>query len=383
MTDPPTSVRERPAGTTGDASRPLATGRRLRSLDVARGLVVASSVLVTNLPGLEHGFWLAHAEWYGFAFHDLYLPMFLFLFGSGIAIAYRRGVDRRRLARRTVLLVVYGLVFNGIVGWDLSPARWRLTSVLGLFAVTGLIVTLATRVARRWWQALLLAVLVLGVHQAVLLGVADRCGVPLPMPGCNPSGVVDPAVFGAQHLYRGGAAGYDPEGIGMWAGATATVLVGYAAGSLLWHRRAAGAAPALLALSVGLLATAPLASVLTPISKKLWSPSFAVLCAGAGALLLAVLHVVVDRRTREAGRPVALLEAYGRNSLLVYFGKFVVTAVLVNLRWPGRQDPIRTVVLDALGAPAVAASWVYVAVLLLLWSVVVTVLHRRGWYLKA
>ena len=369
---------------------PVRRTGRLRSVDVARGLVVGLSAVLSHIPDPSYTF-ARHAEWHGITMLDLILPAFLCLFGTGISLAYRRGVRWRRLARRTVLLLVIGLLFNAVVAWEPDPSLLRFTGVLQLFAVVGLAVTLLTRAARAWWAALLAAAAVLAVMQVSLLVFGAECAGGAVEPGCTPSSLVDPTVFGQGRLYRGGEPGYDPEGIPVMFGATATVLLGYAAGELLWRRRGSGASGILLALSGVLVAATPLLAAGVPINKRVWSPAYAVLTAAATVLLLAFCHLLVDRlphRRPATERAVAaatwLPEAFGRNSLLVYFGKYLVAAVLANvavMRVTGDQ-PIDEWLYSGLSVFASRPAMAYSAVMFTAWAIVAAVLHDRGRYLR-
>ena len=378
------------AGDPTATAAPPGTGDRLRSVDVARGLVVGLSAVLSHIPDPAYTF-ARHAEWYGLRLLDLILPGFLTLFGTGIALAYRRGVRWRRLARRTALLIGIGLLFNAVVAWSVDPSTWRFTGVLQLFAVVGLVVTLVTRGVRTWWHALLVAVVLLLGLQVLHLVVGAGCADSLPQPGCAPSTVIDPAIFGEAHLYRQFTEGYDPEGVPVMAGATATVLIGYVAGELLWRTRGRGATARLTALGVVLLAAVPLAAADIPVSKRLWTPAFALLSAAVPVLLLAVLHLVVDRLPGllPAGAPLLprvtwLPEAFGRNSLLVYFGKYLVAAVLAHVSLGGATggEPVAAWLYGRLGEGTDRPALAYAALMFTGWAVVAGVLHRRGRYVR-
>jgi heparan-alpha-glucosaminide N-acetyltransferase len=387
-TDP---VEQRVPDLPADEREPLTTpSGRLRSLDVARGTVVGLSAVLSHIPGPGYE-WARHPQWYGLTLLDFILPGFLLLFGSGIAIAYRKGIRWQRLARRTVLLVGIGLLFNAIVAWDFGLETWRVTGVLQLFAAVGLIVTAVTRILTRWWQAAGLAAVVLGGHQWFLLASSARCPGGLPQPECNPSGRIDPAVFGADHVYRGAAAGHDPDGFVVLIGVTATVLIGYAAGRLLWERRHGGAVLPLLALGGACLAAAPLLGLALPVNKRLWTPSYALVTAAATVILLVLMHVLVDRLP--ARRPATaaavlraswLAEAFGRNSLLVYFGKYLVAAVLANVALGTLTggEPIAPAYLGWLETWSPNPPLTFMVTMLAAWALIAAVLHARGRYLR-
>jgi heparan-alpha-glucosaminide N-acetyltransferase len=355
---------------------------RIRSLDVARGLVIAWLLLSDVVFGERD---LArHADWWGFTAYDWIFPAFLLLFGSSLAIAFRDRVHWPRLLRRTTVLLVAGLLFNMVTAWDASWGTLRLTGVLQLFAVVGLVAIAVTRPARRWWQALVVACVLLAGHQALLAGIGSGCPSGLPEPDCNPSANVDPVVFGAQHLYHGLERGHDPEGLGVLPGATASALLGYAAGRALWERRR-NAVAHLLGITVACLAAAPLLAAWIPLNKRVWTPSLALLTAAITVGLLAVCHILFDLladRAPPARTPLRVLgwvpEALGRNSLLLYFGFYALSAVLANAHLGDR--PANEAIRD--WAEGIAAGG-YPALLLTFFVGIAALLHARGRYLTA
>src|SRR5438477_307578 len=79
---------------------------------------------------------LEHVEWAGFHFYDLIFPLFLFLVGAVIPFSlgklYEQEVPNAkiygRIIRRTLLLFVLGLVYNGLfrLNWlvPTDDGRW-------------------------------------------------------------------------------------------------------------------------------------------------------------------------------------------------------------------------------------------------------------------
>src|SRR5690606_4792966 len=71
-----------------------------------------------------------HAEWYGLTLLDFIFPAFLTIFGILMAIAYDRKIKWYKVGRRTILLILFGLLFNMIVSWNFSLSDVRYTGVL-------------------------------------------------------------------------------------------------------------------------------------------------------------------------------------------------------------------------------------------------------------
>lgn len=352
------------------------------SLDVARGIVVVASVFLTALSG---PYAQSHAAWYGLTPVDLIFPAFVTLMGAALALTLRRPLAGWRLARRTTVLVLAGLVFNATV--QPGFATLRVPGVLQLLAIVGLVVVAVGRLLRRWWQPLVVAGGVFAGYTIGLLASSRTCLDGVPQPQCNLPGRIDRAVFGSAHIYAGGVYGFDPEGLLPTVGASGSALLGLVAGLLVMRRRRV--VPSLLALAGGSLAVSLLLSQWLPVAKRLWTPSFATASSAAATALLAVCYLVTDvwgaRESRSAQvicRLARPLVAFGRNSLLVYIGKHFVamglatTSVAGGITWA-------EVLHRRLGFAGSAEPFVYAAVLTLGWTFVVAGLHRRRWYLRA
>lgn len=363
---------------------------RLLGLDIARGFVVAASAAMSHLPPGGFG-WARHADWYGLTLLDLVFPAFITLFGAGIAVAYRRGVRWRRLLRRTVVLLILGLLFNAAIEGSLDIGTWRVTGVLVQFAIIGLIVTVVTRWARAWWQAFGLGLLLLSFHAVVSLAFSQPCADGLPQPGCNPSILIDPFVFGDEHVYVGGAAGYEPEGIATLPGQVANALFGYAAGAILFRYRSNAATRRLLVLAAVLLVGGLLIAMGLPIAKRPWTPSFAAVSAAIAIGILAAWHFAIERLPTAwpslggpIGRGTWLLEAFGRNSLLTYFGKYMLVVILARVAAPWTRDQsVAEASYDWMANWSPQPQVTYAVLMFSFWAAVAAVLHWRRWYISA
>ncbi len=114
-------------------SAPAASSARLVSLDVLSGLTVAGMILVTD-PGTYSAIFsaLRHAAWQGATPTDMIFPSFLFMVGVSIVFStharFQHGATPAKLVsrvlRRTVLLIVFGLLVNGFPFYDLHNLRF-------------------------------------------------------------------------------------------------------------------------------------------------------------------------------------------------------------------------------------------------------------------
>ncbi|MFP5327092.1 MAG: heparan-alpha-glucosaminide N-acetyltransferase domain-containing protein [Acidimicrobiia bacterium] len=357
---------------------------RVRSIDLSRGLVVGLSLFLAGIPaGFTTGYSeLHHADWNGVTAMDLVFPSFITLTGSAMAIAAHR-FRWSRVLRRTLVLLVLGLGFNALMAWSTSLATLRIPGILQRFALVTLAIALFGRlVGRRWWAYAAAAIVVLGGHGILLASTSGACQDSLPQPGCGISWEVDAAVFGEEHLYRGGQTGHDPEGLVSTLGALGTALLGGAAGLLVLRYRGWRGAAFVTALVVAACASVPMLDGWLPVNKRVWTPSFAVL-SGIFALLAVALSAAVYDRDPPVRDPFAWqLEALGRNSLIVYFGKYALGASLGHLA-VGGYPGVTEWAYRRLDEVTVYAELSYAALWTLAWCALGALLHWRRIYIRA
>ncbi len=282
----------------GSGSEPAARPVRLIGLDVARGLMLVVSVAVDawiTMPA-----WFAHAPWAGVHPIDLVFPTFVTLSGCGLAFAYGRRVPLGPTARRVVVLLLAGLAYNaftqfaatGRVEW----ATFHLPGVLQFYAALVLAVALLHLVVRRWWMWPIWTVALALAYTWWLTSYAAGCPTGALTPECNPSRVLDPALFGVEHIYHQGRFGHDPEGAVALLGALVAVCGGASIGHVLrtsglrgWRRIAVG-----LTVLATFVATALWTAQFVDPMKRLWTPPFSLGVAAACGLVLLVLHLLLD-----------------------------------------------------------------------------------------
>lgn len=347
---------------------------RLVSLDPLRGLAVAGMIVVNNPGDGAHVYpALVHAPWNGVTFADAVFPTFLFVVGASLA---QSAPTPRRVARRVALLVALGLVVNGFPDYDLATLRYP--GVLQRIALCYLVAALVVRLLPRWARVLTGAALLGGYWWLMTRVAVPGVGAGVLTPHGNLAGWVDRAVFGEAHLYRGGTAGYDPEGLLSTLPAVVTVLAGCWAGAWLRHR------PRGVRTAAGLAVAAVLAAFATvvlhpavPVNKRLWTPSFVTLTAAVSLGALAAAHLLTDVPGRPG--PLAPFVVMGRNAIIAYVGADLLSGALQRSSLHGTPaydwlyrhgfEPLLGPLPGSL-AFAVAMATVWFGVLALLW-------HRR------
>lgn len=394
---PSAGIAPTPAGVRYVKDRTPTGSERWLALDVARGVAVAGMLVVEQLPGGPRSHpWLIHATWNGWTGADLVFPAFLFFAGIGVDELVRRraATSLFRLARRAVVLLLLGLLFNAWAGdgANFGDARWP--GVLQRIGVVGMVCGIVVALCRRGiWSILLIAAGILMLYAALLTHVPLACGTGLITPTCNLPGRIDVALFGAAHVYQHGALGHDPEGVLSTMGAVATALIGVTVGRLMRTRPG-------WSTMAGLCAAALIAWMLThtglagpPVNKRMWTPDFVLLTAAASTLLLVGCHAVADVAASaanpliRAGSQVAAWPwaALGRNALVVYVGQHVIGAVVAHTpAHVGSQLTNTAGYLQAhsfaLGWLGLDSQWAYVTGMLLVWVAVAAAMHGARWY---
>ena len=333
------------AGGRKEDNRRVADAHRVESLDVLRGLAVAGMIVVNN-PGDWSAVFppLMHAFWTGFTLADLVFPAFIFVTGMAAPIALTRrresGASTSDLfkyaCRRAAVLVALGLALNAVNSWP-EPWPLRFPGVLQRIGIAYLIAAVVVLRVRpsRW---LVVAAVLLLSHWALLALVpfGDHPAGTM-TPDHNLAGYIDTLVFGRHAL----AIPIEPEGLLGTLSASATAILGAAAGELVRRQSGNAVVVRALALSGGAAVVIGLAwSRVLPISKPLWTGSFVLVTAGIAALALAPIYFAVDVRGRRRWcRPLVWL---GASPLAIYVGSEVVRHLLdaaVVPQGSGRTTP--------------------------------------------
>lgn len=379
VTDAPVSVAP---DTEPGAPRKL-PHRRVLSLDSVRGILLLVNIAVISVLPPVHP-QLKHAQWFGVTFFDVIFPLFVTFSGVGLAFAHRNHVTWRRTFRRSGLLLLIGLAYSVVISGSVDLAQLRFTGPLQVYAILVLVIGALHLVVRtpRAWAAVTLAIA--AVHAFLLAAWQAGCPGGRLAETCNPSRVVDVAVLGANHVYAQGLRGHDPEGIVASLGALVTALVGVTAGHIVLAHRGTWRAPGLIvAWAVPVLAMALATSAVLPALKRLWTSPFALGIAGVGIVIFTLGIVVLDMAAARQWERVRVpltwpLVALGRNSLLVYFGSHLVMHVLKDnggeVTWAERLSGY----LDVIGNEALS----FMLFMLLAWTAITAVLHRRRIYLR-
>ncbi|KSB88367.1 hypothetical protein AS593_02885 [Caulobacter vibrioides] len=377
-------------------------GGRIVALDLLRGLAVAGMIVVVS-PGSWSQVYapLAHAAWHGWTPADLVFPTFLFCVGMAVGLSVPRLTpgDRAsagfwlKVARRTALLILLGLLLNALPKFDF--AHLRLPGILqriGLCYALG--VAICVLAAPRAGSRLKFSFVADGVAAFVLLAIYWALLAFVPVPGFGAGRLdshgslpafIDRAVITIPHIWKHGTTQgvgvtYDPEGLLSTLPATANVLIGAIAAALL--ARGGASRFALALLSAVLIAAGLLLDGAMPINKSIWTPSFALLSSGLSMAALFVLDLLAG--VKPALKLAAPLTIFGGNAILAFIlsqllGIFGSMPLLPGGR--SAQGLTYELALRVISDPKAASLACALAVLAFILAILIP-LHRRGIHLR-
>jgi predicted acyltransferase len=242
---------------------------------------------------------MEHVPWAGFHFYDLIFPLFMFISGATIPIALLSKLDKGtprkdvilKTARRMIILVILGIIFNGTLRDGFSNARYA--SVLGQIGISYFIASLILIRARSFKTRLFWLLGILGGIAAVQLWV--------PVPGFGP-GVLTPegcinSFIDRNYLPgRMGQGAFDALGLLCILSASAVTLMGSFAGQILIKNDMETRKKLLLLISIGtgLIALALILNPFYPVIKNCWTSTYNLLAGGISFLLVALFYLVID-----------------------------------------------------------------------------------------
>ena len=354
---------------------------RLLSLDAFRGFVIASMLLVNNMIYNDATpRQLMHAPWGGgVTFTDMILPWFVFAMGVAVSLGSATAPDTRnagslsplRVLRRVLVLVGLGVALTSI-------EAWRLTAGMGVLQLLGLSYAVGVALGSTpIWVRLAAAGMLLEGYGDLLVVVS--------VPGYGTD------VLLQQHnviRYLNGTylARFDLAGALSVVPAGAVALLGTVAGGVLcsWRLRPFAKAAVLLAGGAALIAGSLAWVHVLPISKDLWTPSYVLLSAGTGWLLLGSFYLVFDvARLRAPGIPFAV---FGANAIVAYVVPILFMEVLKHFYIPagGAVVSMQVALLHALQhrLGTIGTMWAYTGGIILVWWIVLLDLYRRRIFIR-
>lgn len=319
------------------------TSSRLLALDVLRGITIAGMIMVNN-PGSWGSIYapLEHAEWIGLTPTDLVFPFFMFIMGISTYISLRKYNFEFSLAaiwkilKRTIVIFAIGVGISYIsLSWrTLDPLpfdRLRILGVMQRLALSYGATAIIALTIKHKRIPYLIGTLLIGYFLILFFGNGFAYNE------TNILSLVDRLVLGLNHMYKDN--GIDPEGLLSTIPSIAHVLIGFCCGKLLMevkdiHEKI----ERLFLIGTILTFTGFLLSYGCPISKKIWSPTFAITTCGLAASLLALLVWFIDVKGYKKWS--RFFESFGVNPLFIYVMAAILSISLSNISFAYGSETI-------------------------------------------
>ncbi|TBO41017.1 acyltransferase family protein [Pedobacter kyonggii] len=270
---------------------------------------------------------LHHSPWNGFTFYDLIFPLFIFISGVSMPFSYEKhlnsGDDKKKsaksiyyaLIRRTLILMLLGMVVNGLLQWQ-GYESIRFASVLGRIALSAFFAALIYLNFSLRKQLIWLLGILLGYYIIMIA---------IPVPGFG-NGVLTPEGNLAAYVDRLLLPGklhrtvYDPEGLLSTIPAIATALLGVFTGTFLNNRNNRFSlvlkAFYLFIAGIILVSLGLLWNLVFPVNKNMWTSSFVLVAGGFSLVLFSLFYYIIDVKTYQKwSLPFIWI---GTNSILIY-----------------------------------------------------------------
>ncbi len=322
---------------------PTTSKKRLLALDVLRGITIAGMILV-NTPGRWEYVYapLKHAPWIGLTPTDLVFPFFMFIMGISTYISLKKyqftftAAAGLKILKRTVIIFAIGV---GLSWFTLLCYKHRLfpfdeIRILGvmqrLALAYGATAFIALVMKHKYIPYLIVALL---AGYFIILTTGNGYAYDT----TNILSIVDRSILGEAHMYRDN--GIDPEGVLSTIPSIAHVLIGFCVGKLLMevhniHEKL----ERLFIVGTILTFAGFLLSYGCPLSKKIWTPTFALVTCGLASSFLALLVWIIDIRGKKSWS--RFFEAFGVNPLFMYVLSEVLAIILVATPITGPEGEI-------------------------------------------
>ena len=331
---------------------------RIKSIDVLRGLTVATMIMVNN-PGTWGAIYppLKHAPWSGCTPTDLVFPFFMFIVGASMWFVFSKaghkfagGLGKKVIVRAVMIYLVGFLLawypfFNipiemaphSFLGIEFSfPSMKNLETIrimgvlprIGLaYGLTGLLILGLKKV-----KYILIAAAVILLGYWALLHIFYTGEGFMELTG-NAAQRFDLWILGAAHMYKGYGEVFDPEGLLSTLPSMVNIILGYMAGRCIAMNQDK------LKVSQQLMFWGAIGVMVAlawdyafPINKPMWSSSYVLFSCGWASILLGMFIYIIDVKRKDRWTNPALV--FGMNPLFIFVLAGLVAKTLAMIKVP-------------------------------------------------
>ena len=291
---------------------------------------------------------LQHVKWEGLRFFDMIFPTFIFIAGVSFPFSYAKQRARGdsmarvhwRLLKRMALLVALGVLYNGLLRLEF-PMRY--SSVLGKIGVAWFVAALwyvhfGLR-ARIGICAGLMVAYWLATRFILAPDAPPEVTDPFSRLGCIAGWVDRVALPG-----KLGGGNFDGAGPLICVAASVSAMLGMFTGDFIRRTDLSGKRKTgwMLVGAVGLLVLGLAFAQVFPVIKKIWSPSFALICGAYSLAVFAVFYWIMDVKGWRAW--AFPLRVIGLNSITIYLFQELVDVTTVVKGFVGDNEIVQKVV---------------------------------------
>lgn len=322
--------------------------KRLLSLDTLRGFdmmfIMGMAGVITALCNLFPGgdrCWLAtqmsHVSWEGLRHHDTIFPLFLFIAGISWPFSYAKqmanGAGRSQIYRKIIvrglLLILFGLIYNGLLNLDLAHVRY--CSVLSRIGISWMFAALLFINFKPAARAVIAAALLVGYW--LLLRFFPAPDFPQAVwhsVDGNLAGYVDRMLIPAHLPYFDGL--MDPEGILSNIPGIVTAMLGMFTGEFarIPEEKMSGNKKTLWMLGAAalMLVTGLIWSLDFPVIKQIWTSSFVLVVGSYSLAMFAIFYWIID--VKGWNRWTTFFKVVGMNSITIYMAQRIINFGSIN-----------------------------------------------------
>ncbi len=339
-------------GTESSANK---TRERLLSLDALRGFdmlwIIGGGYFITVLSELTDAEWIdklavqmGHVVWKGFHFYDLIFPLFMFI--SGVAIPFSvksslsKGITRNRIvlkvARRMIILILLGILYNGVFRDGFANARYA--SILGQIGIAYFFASLIFIYSGSFRTILLWLAGILGAVSILQLFVpVPGYGAGVFTPEGHINGYIDRLLlpgrlaYGPEGMLDSGNGIYDALGLLSIVSAIGITLMGIIAGKVFQGNRFSEYRKTGILAGTGaiLIVTGLVLSPVYPVIKVCWTTTYNFVAGGISFILIAVFYLIID--IWKFQKWSFFFRVIGMNSIFIYlFVRIVPVGTITN-----------------------------------------------------
>ena len=311
--------------------------KRIESVDVLRGFVIAAMILV-NTPGNWSTIYppLLHAKWHGLTPTDLIFPFFLFIVGISIYFAYKNSknsiITYKKIAIRSLKLFGLGFFLNLFLPYFPFFNEFETLRFPGVLQRIGVVFFVSSVLYLNFkWKTMFTIGITILIGYWVLLGFIPFPDGTLPTFNRAPNNwanYIDLNILG-KHMWQ---ADYDPEGLLSTIPSIVTCISGVLIAKHLDHFKSI---KYLFIIAFILLASGTVFNIWFPINKAIWSSSFVLVTSGWATLILAVVYYLKDIRQIKFGN---IFKYVGMNAITIYFLSSFISKTMYLTKTGGNNN---------------------------------------------